>query len=311
MFSVLVLLSTYNGEKYLREQLDSILNQHGVSVNILVRDDGSVDKTRQILSEYIEIYHNITYVFGKNIGFVKSFSELIRMSLSYIPTPEYLDFCDQDDIWFPNKLLAACMQLEKMDKRKPNLFSHNSIIIDEKGDKTTIYHRSPPRYTRGNVMVYSTEQGCCMVFNRVAVELYNQNLPTITWHDRWMYLICYYLGDVQYFQKPLISYRVHHENALAINKYKSSKAFPFKLFSFLPSLKLPQYTLHSDMAKEFLDNFGSKIQEKDKKLFFIFTTYKTSIISKFKFLASKEFLSPTGGMKNRIRQIIYVMIKKL
>ena len=91
MKKVQVLLSTYNGEKYLKEQLDSIIAQKGVDVHILARDDGSKDDTIKIL----EGYENIDIIKGSNIGVCKSFFELINKSGEY----DYYSFADQDDVW--------------------------------------------------------------------------------------------------------------------------------------------------------------------------------------------------------------------
>ena len=74
-------MSTYNGERFLKEQIDSILSQEGVEIRLLVRDDGSKDRTWEILEEYASGYRNIVITMGENVGFVKSFSALVRMAL--------------------------------------------------------------------------------------------------------------------------------------------------------------------------------------------------------------------------------------
>ena len=150
---VLVLMSTYNGERFLEEQLDSILSQEGVDVSLLVRDDGSKDNTCQLLSDYASRNQNIKMKACENVGFVKSFSALVNIDA------DYYAFADQDDIWMPNKLATACAVLATKDNSKPNLFTSNSMQIDAEGRELELFHNGPePKFRKGNVLVFGTEQ---------------------------------------------------------------------------------------------------------------------------------------------------------
>ena len=110
-----VLMSTYNGKDYLREQIDSILAQNckeqmGVSLKLFIRDDGSKDGTQKILDEYAEKYPDkISWYQGENIGVIKSFFELIEKSDEKV---EYYAFSDQDDYWHKEKLSAGIKQIK-------------------------------------------------------------------------------------------------------------------------------------------------------------------------------------------------------
>ena len=114
---VCVLLSTYNGEKYLKEQLDSVLNQKDITLNFLVRDDGSTDSTIDILKQY-EKEGKIKLIVGKNIGYKKSFYELAKLA----PLSDYYAFCDQDDVWDDDKLITAVNMLERENNSIPLLY---------------------------------------------------------------------------------------------------------------------------------------------------------------------------------------------
>lgn len=92
---ITVLMSTYNGEKYLKEQLDSILNQEQVDLKLLIRDDGSTDGTVNILKEYENSHTNIKWYSGLNLGCGKSFFQLVLDA----PKSDYYAFVDQDDVW--------------------------------------------------------------------------------------------------------------------------------------------------------------------------------------------------------------------
>ncbi len=96
MDSIVVLMSTYNGEKYIREQLDSIFNQEGIDVKVVVRDDGSKDTTHAILDEYKKT-HELVWYTGENLKSARSFMDLIYQA----PESDYYAFADQDDYWDP------------------------------------------------------------------------------------------------------------------------------------------------------------------------------------------------------------------
>lgn len=292
--TVLVLMSTYNGERFLREQIDSILSQASVDVHLLVRDDGSTDHTCSILSEYASLYSNIRWQSSQNVGFVRSFSALVNMALASEIPADYYAFADQDDIWMPHKLMTACSALSKKDASKPNLFTSNSMQIDADGKELEPFHKGPvPKFRKGNVLVFGTEQGCSMVFNRKAMELYSECGPKITWHDRWLYHICFFLGSVTYDHLPLFYYRRHEHNALANHHAGSLEGERCKIVRVYRILFVePPVTNHVEMAKEFYDYFSSMLTPADRKLFKRFIVCRKSLGSKAYMLFSRHFIYP-------------------
>ena len=301
---VLVLMSTYNGERFLKEQIDSILSQEGVEVRLLVRDDGSKDHTCEILEEYASKYQNVEWKAGENVGFVKSFSALVKMAMDYTKAAaqendahsggEFYAFADQDDVWMAEKLKTACSVLSKKDATKPNLFTSNSMQIDAEGKELELFHKGPePKFRKGNVLVFGTEQGCSMVFNRKAMELYAECEPQLTWHDRWLYHICYFLGSVTYDHQPLFYYRRHENNALANHHAGSLEGEPSKIVRVYRILFVePPVTNHVEMAKEFYDHFAPRLNTADRKLFRRFIVCRKSIVSKIYMLFSRHFIYP-------------------
>ncbi len=301
-------MSTYNGERFLKEQIDSILSQEGVEIRLLVRDDGSKDHTCEILSDYASRHQNIAWKACKNVGFVKSFSALVRMALNKETgirgdretrrqgdkEIDFYAFADQDDIWMPKKLITACRALSGKDASKPNLFTSNSMQIDAEGRELELFHKGPePRFRKGNVLVFGTEQGCSMVFNRRAMELYAECEPQLTWHDRWLYHICYFLGSVTYDHHPLFYYRRHEHNALANHQVASLAGEPRKIVRVYRILfKEPPVTNHVEMAKEFYDHFSPMLDAADQKLFRRFITCRHSVVSKIYMLFSRHFVYP-------------------
>ena len=287
-------MSTYNGERFLQEQLDSILKQENVDVSLLVRDDGSKDNTCKILSDYASKYQNIEWKDGENVGFVRSFSALVKMASTYDSDADFFAFADQDDIWIPNKLATACEVLATKDDSRPNLFTSNSMQVDAEGRELEPFHKGPePKFRRGNVLVFGTEQGCSMVFNKKAVEIYSEHEPSLTWHDRWMYHICYFMGSVTYDHRILFYYRRHENNALANHKAGSLEGESNKIVRVYRILFTePPVTNHVEMAQEFYNHFASRLKKEDQKLFQRFIVCRKNWGSKIYMLFSRHFVYP-------------------
>ena len=124
--SVQVVMSTYNGEKYLKEQIDSILSQEGVDVRLYIRDDGSSDRTTDILASYQE-HKNVKIEKGNNLGFAKSF----LTALDECDEADYYAFSDQDDVWEKDKLSTAIEILEEESQSTPLLYCSALQRVDE------------------------------------------------------------------------------------------------------------------------------------------------------------------------------------
>ena len=302
--SVLVLMSTYNGEAYLRKQLDSILHQNKVSVFLMVRDDGSSDHTCEILAEYAEKYPNMDWQTSENVGFVRSFSILAEQALSFPKPIDYYAFSDQDDIWMPNKLKTACRYLEGYSQKTPLLFSSNSLFVDDNMSVLGTFHSETPHYTKQNVMIYPTEQGCSMVFNKRALELYDANPPVNAWHDRWMCLICNFLGKSVYCQSPLFYYRIHGGNMIGKKQKFWDRIVDDVKFFFTSDAK------NSQMVEEFYQAYQSRLSDEDRDILNVFLHYKDSIRNKWKIVMSPEY-QRASNWQERIRKAILLLFNKI
>lgn len=209
METVQVLMSTYNGEKYIREQLDSILKQTYPAVKILIRDDGSSDKTTSILKEYAEEYENITYYEGTNVGVIQSFLQLLKDSDD---SAKYYAFADQDDVWLPEKIERAVEKLKSSQKTIPLLYCSDLYVTDEKLNIIKIDDKRP-RPSLGNALVQNICTGCTAVMNHALRDIINQTSPVnIVMHDWWFYLVASLKGDVIYDNTPHMYYRQHGSN---------------------------------------------------------------------------------------------------
>ena len=309
---VLVLMSTYNGEVYLREQLDSILRQDGVHVHLLIRDDGSTDRTCDILAEYAVRYDNVEWEGQENVGFFRSFSMLAEKALTFPEPIDFYAFSDQDDIWMPNKLKTACSFLEGIMNQEvggrsqdvPLLFSSNSLFMDDNMNIMGSFHNEAPYYTKQNVMIYPTEQGCSMVFNKRALELYDSHPPRNAWHDRWMCLICNFLGQTVYCQSPLFYYRIHGGNMIGKKQSLWARIMDDIKFFFTSDAK------NSQMVEEFYQAYRSQLSDEDLKILNVFLNYKDSFKNKWKIVMSPEY-QRASNWQERMRKAVLLLFNKI
>lgn len=254
MHTVQVLMSTYNGEKYLRQQLDSILEQNAVNVKIFVRDDGSSDATVSILEEYKRNYNNIEYIAGGNIGVIKSFfATLEKVSL----TADYYALADQDDFWLKDKLFRATEVLARKDNKLPLLYCSNQILVDqnlvelEEGIKKIA---KTPSF--GNALVENICTGCTAVFNQKLLLEARTHIPEYTvMHDWWLYLIASAFGKVHHDKEGYILYRQHTENVVG-SKNTYGQEFKNRAKNF----KKHRGQVRKQ-AESFANSFGSILKE--------------------------------------------------
>ncbi|WP_295664899.1 glycosyltransferase family 2 protein [uncultured Mucilaginibacter sp.] len=207
---VSVVMATYNGSRFLREQLDSIVNQTYPNLEIIVVDDCSTDDTVAILNAYAAKYANIkVYVNEVNLGYVKNFEKGLLLS-----TANYISPCDQDDIWLPNKTEFL------MAKLAGNAIVYcNSAIINEAGELTgkklsdTKYLQTYDdclQYTIGN-----TAAGHAMILTRKTM-LDSMPLPTMIPHDYWLGFVATFESQLLFVDEPLVWYRQHSANVFGV-----------------------------------------------------------------------------------------------
>lgn len=209
-----VLISTYNGEKYLREQLDSVLAQTVDDISILVRDDGSSDGTVEILEQYRANHSNFSYYRGENIGVTKSFLDLY---LHRDSNADYIAMCDQDDVWFEDKLEIAMQMLG--DASQPRLYCGKPMLVNENLEpySRTVF-QSQPKIKFGNAMIQNICVGCTMVINRGLTEVIGERFPQeCLIHDWWFYMVAVAKGEVVFDSTPHIYYRQHQGNQIGMD----------------------------------------------------------------------------------------------
>lgn len=209
---VCVLLSTYNGEKYLESQIDSILCQKGVRVKLQVRDDGSSDDTQRILKKYSDD-RKLRWIKGDNVGPARSFLELLSES----EEADYYAFADQDDYWIEDKLQIAVSQLSNTEEI-PQLYYGSARIADENlrwRKQNTKPYKNSNFYS---AMILSNAIGCTFVFNRTLRNIVNEGKPEYVFmHDAWVHKLCAAVNGFFYFDEDVhILYRQHANNVIGV-----------------------------------------------------------------------------------------------
>lgn len=211
--TVCVVLATYNGEKFLREQLDSLIRQKGVKVEILVRDDGSTDGTTIILDEYKK-NGLLNWYTGEHLNVQKGYLDLLKKA----PHTDYYAFCDQDDVWDDDKLLIAVTELDEMSKEKPAMYYCGQRLVDENLKLISTHKIASDRSAHTNFLI-SNVAGCTAVFNRSLVDAVNNAEPDfILMHDSWLFKVCLALGGSYFADSAAhINYRQHGNNVAGLN----------------------------------------------------------------------------------------------
>ena len=174
---MVVLMSTYNGEKYIKTQIDSIISQVDVSVELVIRDDGSSDATKSIVQDYGD---SCVLICGNNVGCAKSFFELLRYANTNYSDDYYFAFADQDDYWMPEKLATAVRQLDAFGKSTPNLYFSNLCVVDGDLKNGKLLYNESVNLDKPHSLIQNYASGCTMVFNKKAVEKFMNTVESET-----------------------------------------------------------------------------------------------------------------------------------
>ena len=281
MKKVQVLLSSYNGKKYIIQQLDSIFNQQDVDVFCLVRDDGSTDNTINILEEYKKKNANLEIIRGENIGYGASFMELVKLSGEF----DYYAFSDQEDVWEQNKLKQAIGKIGNYNEKSPTMYFSNCTIVNDSLEKIRMLHANknviiPKKIT---ALVQGFVHGCTMIFNKDSKDLVlNYNPKQSYAHDFWIPLLHVYFGNLVYDSNSYILYRQHNQNV-----FGGGRSF-FKLLKLKLSFVKQKNNYYSQMAKDLLIGYKHLLNTNDYKQLKDISEYKNSLLNRFKLLFNKN-----------------------
>jgi glycosyltransferase involved in cell wall biosynthesis len=215
--SVAVLLCTFNGDRFIDQQMESILRQQGVRVHVFASDDGSSDQTLHILNAFRGSWGEarITIFRGPRCGYVANFFSLICAEIE----ADYFAYADQDDVWDSDKLSRAIAALSALGNNQPALYCCRTRLITRDGAPLGLspdFKRAP---TFANALIQNIGNGNTMVLNRKARDLIRAVGPVdVPSHDWWTYILVAAAGGaVLYDSTPCLSYRQHPGNLIGSN----------------------------------------------------------------------------------------------
>jgi glycosyltransferase involved in cell wall biosynthesis len=269
-----VLLATYNGIEYLGVQLRSIESQSLSADRITIRDDGSTDGTQLLLQQWARDRSNVKLYQGSRLGTTQNFFSLLR---DCEEDCEFFAFCDQDDVWFPQKIDWAIQRLTKDISQQPTMYCSRVEYVDEDLQHLG-YSRIPRRLDLANALVENIATGCTIVLNRAAKDLICRNFPKRAMlHDWWCYLVVSALGKVIYDERPTVKYRQHAKNQVGANitLLQSLKGGLQRLFQQKLKDQSP-----SNQANEFLSCFGEQLSARNREIVSRFLSVRRGLLSR-------------------------------
>lgn len=301
MGKILILLSTYNGEKYLKEQLDSIFLQRYKDFEIIARDDGSSDETINILKSYnIKILDT-----DKNLGAKLSFSALLDYAVINTDA-DYFMFCDQDDIWKSDKIektINTMKKLEKVNSDLPLLVHTDLEVVDEKLNLLAksfwkYEKRNPSLNSINRLIMQSTVTGCTMMINRKLAEMSLPISENSIMHDWWISMVASSFGKIAYLEESTISYRQHSSNDTGSKKFGLTLILKMAVnFLFYDEL-YKHLDRNINQSKYFLNQYESLLDTDTKNMLRDFVSIKDkSFLEKRRILLKHDILKQ-GISKN-------------
>lgn len=205
---VAILLATFHPNHFLEEQIDTLRKQNGVDIKIFWGDDGSTKGEIVSVHEYMK---DLEYEFFSfhNIGATRNFLELLKMANGY----EYYAFCDQDDIWLPDKLITSISSLE--GRTKPAL-AHSKVTVLKENK-----YQESKKICREHSMKYLVTEncfmGCTLIFNAKLRDMFlSFSSEGIAWHDWWIGWLAVCTGEIVTLDQPQTIYRIHPNNTIGL-----------------------------------------------------------------------------------------------
>ena len=227
-----ILLATYNGGLYIEELLQSLVRQDYDQWICKINDDGSTDDTVGIIKKYIDLYpdHFCLLHMAPKHNAKDNFLGLLKKSSS-----DYIMFCDQDDVWLPNKVSIMLNEIKKLEIKNgkiPTLvFSDHKVVDTNLKLIANSYFKysgfDPARIHLNQLIFENIIPGCACIFNRSLAEQANMyvNGDVIRWHDWWVALVAASTGEIHFINRSLTLYRQHRDNLVGVINDKGLKGF--------------------------------------------------------------------------------------
>jgi glycosyltransferase involved in cell wall biosynthesis len=298
-----VLMATYNGEKFIREQIDSLLAQSFTDWQLLVRDDGSTDKTVDICRRYALAHpHRIRLVedaFG-NQGVVGNFGRLLAVSQS-----EYVMFCDQDDVWLPEKIELTHGAMKRAESnlgpQTPMAVYTDLKIVDSNlslvSDSLFRHLRRNPHVNNrlSRLCMATPAYGCTMMINQPLKNICPGFPPGVELWDLWLAMAAAAFGSLEYLDQPTILYRRHGGSQSGTRKFGLAKLFRGK-----STFQFHRHHVYYLLAqhKVFYETFVGRLNSRQRKILADIASLPSRNWVVRRYLVLRHGLFKTGLVKN-------------
>lgn len=263
-----VLLATYNGERFLPEQLDSILNQTWENLELYIRDDGSSDHTLTILKKYESSYKNVRLLSLSegNLGYPACFYVLSDLDID----ADYFFFSDQDDVWIPDRIQQAIELMEVQGDRQMLLYTAAYTICNEKLEPVGQSPKRSGKFTLYNTLFDLCGPGFTLGFNRKARDFLRDHKPQhLESRDGWMSMLFSAFGLVIYNPEPCAFYR-RHSNATASEYQTGFRFWAWRVQTFF----FGGFASYKETLQDFYEVVGDKLSEQDRDIVYLFAWEK-------------------------------------
>ena len=283
--NISVAIATYNGSKFVEEQLNSILNQTIVPREIIVVDDCSNDDTVQIINKLQKKHANIyLFINDNNCGPIETFKNAI-LKCNY----DFISLCDQDDIWELNKLQRCYEELLIInDVNRPCMVFSDLKMIDVFGNAMepsfwTVQGYNPRKFNLKQLLIGNIVTGCTIMINKcMKEEISKMPVDDVMMHDHWIALIAYTNGNFKIIYEKLIRYRIHQTSVTLKSKISFSQRL--ELFSNVFFDRKREYlSKNISQAESFYNIYNLRSSNDINKILknFIYLKHKSSLYRKF------------------------------
>ncbi len=229
---VSVVMAAYNGEKYIREQLLSVLKQLSENDEVIISDDNPYTGTYEAVKGFIESDGRIRYIKGPGKGVIKNFENAISAAEG-----DYIFLCDQDDVWLDGKVSAVCEEL----KKGAVVVMHDAIVTDENLNpvKQSFFEAMGSGTGIVKNIIKNTYIGCCMAFSKSLKPFILPFPDDLPMHDQWIGLAGEKAGRVALIKEPLIYYR-RHSGAVTGGRTSFSQKLKWRM-SIIKAVRFTNY----------------------------------------------------------------------
>ncbi|RHW74889.1 glycosyltransferase family 2 protein [Colwellia sp. RSH04] len=318
-------MASYNGEKYIEQQIKSILLQKNIVPYLIIRDDGSSDTTVKKISLMKELFNSerIELIVNRTSskGHVRNFSALCQLSKR--SEGEYFCFSDQDDVWLDSKLekLTERMKFieDKHGKTTPILIHSDLTVVDERLNLISpsfINFQGIPDPTTHEFPTFCLQNvatGCTMMFNRALLDISSPIPDTVLVHDWWFAQCAKLFGVLEFYDEPLIKYRQHSHNSIGALSHKEQRSF-FKSHIYKAFIN---YTNHLESAIKQAESLVN-LAENSNEVSFSEESYKhilkfsklkdVSVINRYRY--AKDYFNDKGILERLFMCLAFIRIKR-